>query len=87
MPQHKIYRLESSPLYKLRSKRKLCDLLKTELSCVKKLLKTNNYRINNKKKPNSDKVRTIYAPKPQIKKIQKRLQILLARIELPEYLF
>ena len=87
MPQHKIYKLECSPLYKLRSKRKLCTLLKTELLTLKKLLKTDNYWITNQVNSKTSKIRRIYAPKPQIKKIQKRLQILLSRIYLPTYLF
>lgn len=86
MPRYKQYNLNKSPLYKASNKRRLCDILNVSYSDLKELLIKNNYWVYDTKNP-GEKKRTIYAPKPPIKKVQKRFQILLSRIILPGYLF
>lgn len=87
MQIHKLYKIEQSPLYNLRNKNRLCDLLETDLKTIKLLVCGENYWISTKVNSETGKKRTIYAPKPNIKKIQKRLQVLISRIEVPDYLF
>ncbi|MBN8532013.1 MAG: RNA-directed DNA polymerase [Alphaproteobacteria bacterium] len=75
------YALNQSPLFKLRSQRRLAQLLRTPLNDIYGLLNTgNNYRVF----PQGN--RTCHDPKPKMKGIHKRLQILLNRIAPPEYL-
>jgi hypothetical protein len=87
MPQHKIYELEQSPLFKIGSKRRLCDVLNTTQCVLNKLSTQENYWIYDHVNPSNKKERKIYAPKPEIKRIQKRFQGLLSRISTPQYLF
>lgn len=75
------YALDQSPIYKLRSQRRLAQLLRFSLKDIYALLETgNNYRVFPQGK------RTCHDPKPRMKSIHKRLQILLNRIAPPEYL-
>ncbi len=87
MPQHKTYGLEKSPFFKVKSKRRLCSILNTSPYALKDLTTQENYWIYDHVNPNNKKVRKIYAPKPEIKRIQKRFQELLSRISTPQYLF
>jgi len=75
------YALNQSPLYKLRNQRRLAAFLKIDLKKLYVLLDTPcNYRVFLLGK------RTCHDPKPTLKSIHKRLQILLNRIAPPEYL-
>ena len=75
------YALDQSPIYKLRSQRRLAQLLRVPLKDIYGLLNAeNNYRVFPQGK------RTCHDPKPKMKAIHKRLQILLNRIAPPEYL-
>jgi RNA-directed DNA polymerase len=87
MPQAKMYALHSSPLFCLASKRRLCAHLYTNLSEIRSLQKSRNYRIWTQTSKNKNKRRRIIEPKPTLKRIQKRLQVLLSRIDKPTYLY
>ena len=85
MPHTKKYDLTDSPLFRLSSRKKLCDLLRTSMLKISNLLKSSNYKIWTDR--STKRKRRITAPKPILKGIQKRLQILLSRIETPSYLY
>lgn len=75
------YVINQSPLYKLQNQRRLAALLKIDLKKLYDLLDAPcNYRIFPQGK------RTCHDPKPILKGIHKRLQILLNRIAPPDYL-
>jgi RNA-directed DNA polymerase len=75
------YALDQSPIYKMRSQKRLAQLLQLPKKDIYALLETgNNYRVFPQGK------RTCHDPKPKMKAIHKRLQILLNRIAPPEYL-
>jgi hypothetical protein len=82
----KKYSLNQSPFYKLKTKRKLIELLclsMPELSVSKKDI--GNYVVFDQIGSNG-KSRTIQHPKDKQKEIHNRIANLLVRIELPEYL-
>ena len=88
MPLYKTYQIEKSPFYRVGTKKRLCCVLNTNQITLKRLLRQENYWIYEQTSTrNAKKIRKIYAPKPEIKQIQKRIQNLLSRIFLPEYLF
>jgi len=75
------YALDQSPIFKLRSQRRLAQLSLVSLKDIYSLLEIgNNYRVFPRGK------RICHDPKPRMKAIHKRLQILLNRIAPPEYL-
>lgn len=80
----KQYAIDQSPLYCLRSKRKLASILLTSYSKLVRLTSAKQMYIE-KKIFNENKGKELYIqkPKPFLKRIHKRIQILLARIKLP----
>ena len=75
------YALNQSPLYKLRNQQRLAALIRIDLKKLYLLLDAPcNYRVFPQGK------RTCHDPKPILKAIHKRLQILLNRIAPPDYL-
>ena len=77
--RHAKYPINQSPLYKLCNRKKLSTLLKTDWETLKTFIEEdNNYTRFEKDK------RTYHNPKPRMKSIQKRIQILLDRIEKPD---
>ncbi len=85
------YVCDQSPFYKLRSKALLASILEIAPSELKAHLKSadNDYSefdITDPTKPNKKK-RHIEEPKPQLRKIHKRIEKLLNRIFPPDYLF
>lgn len=85
------YVYDQSPFYKLRSKTRLAAILEISPSELKAHLKSteNDYSefdITDKKKPNKKK-RHIEEPKPELRRIHKRIERLLNRIFPPNYLF
>lgn len=84
--KYRVYKRNQSPLYKLRSRRKLAALFGMTIKELESLAKRDdNYRIfyigKSKNKP-----RKIEEPKPHLKRIHHRLFTLLQRIQAPEYL-
>lgn len=87
MPQKQLYNYTKSPLFRLKSKNKLADILqisKNELSRLEKLSKQNIhiYSVFTV----GEKRRTIQHPvHPLLVKVQTKLFTLFKRIELPDY--
>lgn len=84
--KHRTYKKNQSPLYKLRSHRKLAALFGMTINELESLTKRDdNYRVffvgKNKEKP-----RQVEEPKPHLKRVHHKLFTLLQRIEAPEYL-
>ncbi len=82
MGKHRFYPLHQSPLYKLVSKKRLAILLRTKQEVIKNLVSPANYNEFKTKKG-----REVQEPKPELKRIHKRLKNLLCCIEPPSYLF
>ena len=83
----KRYSERDSPFFRLRSKRKLAEILQTRPKALKSLARADNlYREFSKRKANG-KFRTISAPNDYLKRIQSRIGSLLQRIELPSSVF
>ncbi len=79
----KIYSIEKSPLYKLRNKQKLAELLKLPTNYFR-TIHTYKYFEFFEDKPDGSK-RRINNPEKKLKIIQKRIFNLLNRIERPEW--
>lgn len=84
--RHKSYHLNQSPLYKLKTRRKLAALFNLSVRELETLVKrSDNYRIFTiGKKVN--KPRQVEEPKPHLERLHRRLFNLLRRIEPPKYL-
>ena len=84
----KQYFLNQSPLYCLRSKKKLANILFVSFDKLIALTSTNELylereRFDKKKKKNLH----IKEPKPALKRIHKRIKILLERIKIPNFIY
>jgi len=80
----KAYPLEKSPLYRIRNRRKLAELL----NLPKDYFAHSHEQVYtkfSKQKPNGDGVRKFTVPQGELKVIQKRLCSLLSRIETPDW--
>ncbi len=78
--------IEQSCLYKLSSRKKLAKILFTSERCLESLANVEN-RYSSFEMPKSNGgSRTIEAPYDNLKAIQKRIAVLLQRIEAPDYL-
>ncbi|EGR8991485.1 hypothetical protein BST55_08740 [Vibrio vulnificus] len=84
MKKNKPYKINQSPLYKLTSHKKLASCLGVENEqTLRRLIKhgDNNYYVS--KLPDG---RVIEVPKPQLNRVHRRINKLLTRIEVPDYL-
>lgn len=94
MSEHAGYCQNQSPLFKLRSKKRLAQLLRVSVDDLQKLSTTGSYKlwITKPKYPGAThpslahKPRAIQEPKGRLAQAQKRIANLLARISLPDYL-
>lgn len=83
---HKTYPLNQSPLYKLKSRRKLACQFDLTLGELERLAKrTDNYRVFTIGK-GTPKSRQVEVPKPHLERVHRRLFSLLSRITPPPYL-
>ena len=83
----KNYSIEKSPLYNLKNKRKLAEIL----GCSYKFLdcfvySRNNYKIWQQAKKNGKGTRPVENPCDSLKKLQRKLNKLLSRIATNDYL-
>lgn len=95
MPPRKIatdrYPLNQSPLYALRSKKKLAEILLVKLADVNALIRSENYRVFILEEDTCPfvgkvkKARSVQEPKRQLRQIHERLRALLMRVQPPEY--
>lgn len=82
----KKYPLDQCALYRCPSRKRLFKLLRTSSTRYAELRDaTNLYRTTPKPKKNGG-IRTIHAPRWDLKHIQKRISELLMRVETPDYL-
>jgi hypothetical protein len=78
----KRYSLERSPLYRLRGKGKFEIVIGVQWDAVPKLLDVKHYRVWA-----NEKGREIQAPHGWLDQVHRRIGELLARIELPDYVY
>lgn len=78
--------LNQCAFYKCASKKRLAKTLKVSLDELKNLGGIEAYSVFRQPK-NKDGFRTIYAPSEKLKAIQRRVKVLLQRIEKPEWVF
>ena len=78
---------QDSPFYKLRSKAKLASLLFLDVDKLVYFADSEDLYSDFPKKKKGSGFRSISAPCPALKKVQKRIAILLQRITPPDYLF
>lgn len=88
MQNRKRYPLHQSPFYKLRSRKKLADILKVDAAELRRLANETGILYSEFEVPKKDGGRRpIENPSRQLKLIQARIARLLGRIEPPDYLF
>jgi hypothetical protein len=80
--QRKRYSVDQSALYRIRGKGQFKSIIGVDWEIVPSLLSTNLYRVWL-----NEKGREIQQPIGKLERIHKRIGDLLARIELPDYLF
>lgn len=82
----KSYALDQSPLYRMRSRKRLADeVFNIELSLLERLAaNTSNYRVFNIQQ--GEKCRQVEVPKAILERLHRRLFALLERVEKPPYL-
>lgn len=85
--QNKSYKEKDSPFYRLKSQRKLAELLFCNTRKLRKIAREDNLYRQFKKQKKDGGHRLISAPRDDLKKIQKRIADLLQRIAPPDYLF
>jgi len=79
------YPLHQSPLYSLSNKRRLCELLSVPRAELSDLASDGNYRIWQKRM--KGRQRTIEEPLGPLKRVHKQVQILLSRLEYPDWVY
>jgi retron-type reverse transcriptase len=84
----KLYKLDQSPLYKLRSRAKLARLLGVSVTDLRRLTKNADslYKEFEIRKKNGE-MRPVQNPERHLKVVQGRLAKILARIAPPDYLY
>jgi hypothetical protein len=83
-----LYTEKDSPFFRLRTKKKLADLLFTSTAKLKAITQECGlYLAFQKPKKNGGGMRDIEAPRHDLKRLQKRIAELLQRIAPPDYLF
>lgn len=80
------YPIDQSCFYRLRSKRRLADVLCVTSQDLKDVLRNSSYKTTQLPKADGS-FRTIYNPCDSLKKIQSRIGNLLSRIEMPPWTF
>lgn len=76
------YPLKCSPLYRLRGKGKFEAILRVQWEAIPKLRDVKHYRVWA-----NDKGREIQAPHGWLFQVHKRIEVLLSRINLPDYVY
>lgn len=86
MKLQKTYPLDQSPLYRMRSRKRLAqEVFSVELALLERLASnSSNYRVFDITQ--GEKTRQVEVPKPLVERIHRRLFALLVRLEKPNYL-
>lgn len=80
----KIYALEQSPLYRMRNKKKLANLLGISTNYLTQGHSQDYYKFS-RPKPNGDGIRHFTVPSDELKYVLKKLCKLLSRIQTPDW--
>lgn len=80
------YELNQSPFYCLESKSKLIELLRVGKRKLSILTKSEDLYREEKITGKNGKSRSVQKPRPDLKKVQKRVEELLKRIKIPSYI-
>src|SRR5215216_4391278 len=78
---HKFYPLDQSPLYKVKSKAQVADILKTDCKTISYLLSSHENYIRLK----TEQGRDLQWPKPSLRRIQQRRLTCLAESRRPNF--
>jgi Reverse transcriptase (RNA-dependent DNA polymerase) len=81
------YELEQSPFYCLKSKSKLAKILYTSKNNLKSLAISKGLYLERDQVLSEEKTRHIEEPREVLKVVQKRIESLLKRIKIPEYIY
>jgi hypothetical protein len=81
------YELEQSPFYCLKSKSKLAKILYTSEKNLKSLVVSKDLYLERDQVFSEEKTRRIEEPRQVLKVVQKRIERLLKRIKIPEYIY
>lgn len=87
MKHNKRYGERDSPFFRLRSRKRLAELLFTRKRTLEKIAREEDLYHQFQKVKKDGGFRLISAPRQELKKRQKRIATLLQRIAPPEYLF
>lgn len=80
------YSLTQSPLYKLKSRNKLCSILNCSPKRLKKILRQDDNYYEFSRIGKNNKLRHYEVPRPHLEFLHRRLFNLLTRIAVPKYL-
>ena len=80
------YEINQSPFYCLRSKKRLAKLLHVSLETIKIVTRSEDLYREREVQLKTGKIRGVEEPKPILKRLQKRIEELLKRIKIPEYI-
>lgn len=87
MPKiHKTHPIQQSRFYGMKSRKKLAELLYTNVKTLEKIANAENMYDCWEKEKSDGRTRLIEAPKGSLKSKQSRIALLLGRIEKPSYL-
>lgn len=78
---------KSNALYGIGTKNKLCTLLSIEKNILKTLGSEKDYKVKQQLKHNGNGYRTIEAPSLELKKIQRKINKILQKLDVPNYLY
>jgi retron-type reverse transcriptase len=81
------YDLKQSPLYRLKSRSKLAEILCLSIDQLDFLNSSKNLYFRREKVCAGGKSRCIEEPKQELKDVHKQIQCLLGKIKLPEYIY
>ena len=84
--REKKYPLDQCALYRCRSRKRLFKLLRTSSVKYAELRNADDLYRTMRKQKKSGGIRTIHAPRGDLKRIQKRINELLMRVEPPDFL-
>lgn len=83
----KRYPVNQSPIYRLRSKRRLAEILRIDLISLKRLAHSERLYTEKEVIGKNGKPRLTERPSHELKQVQARISELLSRIEIPDFLF
>ncbi|MEX9691690.1 RNA-directed DNA polymerase, partial [Providencia rettgeri] len=81
------YNKDQSPLFKIKSHKRLCDVLGlSSITTLKNIIRNGDSNYYKSTIHKDNKERKIEVPLPQLKRIHQRINLYLSRIKTPDYL-